>query len=114
MIKVTLVNKRYQIIEWNIVAIAATKVENNIVILSNDILNPKFKIGLFFEIIKLRSRPWDRDEILFLLMLNNYYYTLDSMTEVNKKGRQKWSFSLIEEIDPYVDELIKSTIENSM
>lgn len=96
-------------------AVVSTKVERNIVTLSNhDIANPNYKIGILFEILREHTNNRAHNEIMIILSLNGMIYSLAENSGPDNNGRQKYIFHLIKDVAPQLEHIIESTIKKCL
>lgn len=98
---------KYELEAVKVVAIVRTTVEENLVILSTEcIADPNYKVGLFLEIHRIpkkrRDQAWHHSEVLYYLILNEQIYMLsESMAD------SAYQFELLEEVEPQVESIIE-------
>jgi hypothetical protein len=110
-------NRKCHLIDSRVVAITATRVEDNLVTINprhQAYANPRYRVAILIELEECSKRPWDTGQYHVYLLFNGLLFSLFERGEPTKTSNQTFKFELVDEVTPQVERIIDLAVDKAL
>lgn len=109
-------NRKCCLIDARVVAITATKVEDNLVTVNaNKYADPRYQVAILIELEECGKRPWDGCSYHILLLFHGLVFSLiEKDDEPDRVHNQTFKFELVDEVAPQIERIINLAVDKAL